>query len=62
MVVRGRPEEKNVSLDYLRQLHMAHEEWMDRNTNVPILIMDGNQEEMTHEYAKLAKEFLERGE
>jgi deoxyadenosine/deoxycytidine kinase len=39
---RGRPEERNVSVDYLRKLHSCYDQWLLNNTISPIVI-DGNK-------------------
>ncbi len=48
---RDRHEESDVSLDYLKSLHQKHESWLinkhgiaETLIDVPILILDGNQE------------------
>ncbi|EFA08299.2 Deoxynucleoside kinase-like Protein [Tribolium castaneum] len=41
---RGRPEEKKISLDYLKDLHQSHEDWlMKEDSETPVLVMDANQ-------------------
>lgn len=46
MKKRGRPEEANVSLEYLTQLHKSHEKWLmsnnERYNSVPVLVLDAN--------------------
>jgi deoxyadenosine/deoxycytidine kinase len=39
---RGRPEERNVSTEYLRKLHSCYDQWLLNNTISPIVI-DGNK-------------------
>ncbi len=43
---RNRPEEQSITLDYLKQLHERHEEWLSSQTRTlitPVLIVDANQ-------------------
>ena len=45
---RNRTEEATVSLEYIEQLHMLHEEWLGNNrqyNNTPVLILDANKNE-----------------
>ncbi|XP_017772565.1 PREDICTED: deoxynucleoside kinase-like isoform X1 [Nicrophorus vespilloides] len=43
---RARPEEKSMSLDYLKQLHESHERWLmtddERFNTIPVLVLDAN--------------------
>jgi len=41
--IRGRAEEKNISLDYLRQLEVAHDEWLLAPGSTPVVLLDGMQ-------------------
>jgi deoxyadenosine/deoxycytidine kinase len=43
--IRGRAEEHNITLDYLTQLEISHDEWLmgpDALT-MPVLVLDGMQ-------------------
>jgi deoxyadenosine/deoxycytidine kinase len=37
---RARSEETGVALEYLTALHNKHEDWLLRNTDVPVLVLD----------------------
>jgi len=41
--VRNRTGEDSISLDYLKQLHKYHEDWIN-NTSIPVLRIDSNQD------------------
>ena len=41
---RGRPEENNISLDYLTQLHNYHEDWLNKSTDIPVIIVDNEND------------------
>uniref|UniRef100_A0A3B3B7H3 deoxyguanosine kinase n=1 Tax=Oryzias melastigma TaxID=30732 RepID=A0A3B3B7H3_ORYME len=54
--LRGRSEEKEVELDYLKKLHIQHEKWLveksaeihfEKLKNVPVLQLDGSAEFLT---------------
>jgi len=43
---RNRPEEQSITLDYLKQLHDCHEQWLALRTypcSIPVLIIDADQ-------------------
>lgn len=56
MKTRARKEESLVSLEYLKQLHNIHDEWLYYQTlftvPAPVLVLDGNKnlEEMVKEF------------
>jgi hypothetical protein len=58
MQLRAREEEKTVPLDYLRQIHEIHEDWLCRRTlfsvPAPVMIIDGDKslEEMGPQFEK----------
>lgn len=39
---RGRPEENQVSLDFITKIHQAHDQWLLNERNIQVLILDGN--------------------
>jgi len=41
---RARKEEEVVPLEYLKQVHELHEEWIKSIQNVPVIIVDANQD------------------
>lgn len=58
MRVRARKEENTVSLEYLKQIHEIHDEWLFYKTlftvPAPVIVLDGNKsiEEMVLEFDK----------
>jgi len=40
---RNRMEEKDISLDYIKLIHSKHEDWLVKNTNTNVIIVDGKQ-------------------
>lgn len=41
---RNRPEEQSITVDYLKQLHERHEQWLS-TTNTSVLVVDADQAE-----------------
>ncbi|KAI4503896.1 hypothetical protein M0802_001299 [Mischocyttarus mexicanus] len=58
MRIRARKEENAVSLDYLKQIHQVHDEWLIHQSlftlPAPVIVIDGNKsiEEMFNEFEK----------
>ncbi|XP_014468352.1 PREDICTED: deoxynucleoside kinase-like isoform X2 [Dinoponera quadriceps] len=58
MQARARKEEESVPLEYLRQIHEIHEDWLYRQTlfslPAPVMVIDGNKslEEMVPQFEK----------
>lgn len=67
MHARARKEEESVPLEYLRQIHEIHEDWLYRQTlfslPAPVMIIDGDMslEEMVPQFEKYKDRIL-RGE
>lgn len=40
--VRNRPGEEDIKLDYLEDLHIKHEEWINHSPSLPVLVVDAN--------------------
>lgn len=63
---RNRPEENDISLDYICRIHELHEEWLMRGLyygKIPIIVLDAslNEIEIKKEYDKLIDHMLCRG-
>lgn len=44
MLKRGRPEERNVTLEYLKDVHEKHEEWLLNEENVHVVEVEDREE------------------
>jgi deoxyadenosine/deoxycytidine kinase len=40
---RARPEERNISIDYLRKLHGYYDKWLLHNSQLNLIVIDGNK-------------------
>ncbi|XP_025159972.1 deoxynucleoside kinase-like [Harpegnathos saltator] len=66
MQARARKEEESVPLEYLRQIHEIHEDWLYRQTlfslPAPVMILDGDKslEEMVPQFEK-CKDWILKG-
>ncbi|GAB1863245.1 Deoxynucleoside kinase [Camponotus japonicus] len=64
MQARGRKEEDSVPLEYLRQIHEIHDDWLYRQTlfslPAPVMIIDGDKslEEMVPQFEKCKDRIL----
>lgn len=64
MQTRGRKEEDSVPLEYLRQIHEIHDDWLYRQTlfslPAPVMIIDGDKslEEMVPQFEKCKDRIL----
>ena len=57
---RGRDEEKEISLDYIKEIHQKHEEWL-KNAGPNVLILDGdleNSEQRLQDFAQRILTFI----
>jgi hypothetical protein len=59
--IRGRAEEKNISLDYLRQLEVAHDEWLLAPAQQPVVLLDGMQPWTANEIQQKLTQTLSHG-
>lgn len=64
MKSRGRSEESAISLDYLKQLHKLHEDWLIRGHNhqpAPVFILnaDLDEDKIASEYVRLEHKIKE---
>lgn len=65
MRARARKEEDCVSLEYLRQIHDVHDEWLCKGSlfsrPAPVMILDANKsmDEMLADYAKCVNKIFE---
>ncbi|EFN80204.1 deoxynucleoside kinase isoform X2 [Harpegnathos saltator] len=66
MKKRGRKEENTVSLEYLKQIHQLHDEWLYHQTlkpvPAPIITINGDRElhEMVEEFEKCKNQIFNR--
>lgn len=42
IIKRSRDEEKNITIEYLQELHDLHEIWINNNTSTPVLVLNAN--------------------
>lgn len=66
MKQRGRKEEDAVSLEYLKQIHQIHDEWLYHQTlkpvPAPIIILNGDRKlhEMVEEFDKCKNQIFNK--
>lgn len=64
MRARARKEEETVSIEYLKEIHEIHEDWLYRQTlfslPAPVMIIDGDKslEEMVPQFEKCRHQIL----
>jgi len=57
---RSRTEESTVSIDYLQKIHINHENWLKKETNVNVLILDNNNDNDWENIIKKIKYFIQK--
>ncbi len=55
---RARHEEDSVSLDYLKEIHNYHEEWLNQWDQTPLLIIDNNNDNDWNSVLKQVDNFI----
>jgi deoxyadenosine/deoxycytidine kinase len=59
IIKRGRPEEKNISIEYLTRLHQQYEKWFMNNVSTKVLIVDFSCEEDSPEYQQILQKIVQ---
>jgi deoxyadenosine/deoxycytidine kinase len=57
--IRNRQGEEGIPLEYLTQLHKAHEDWID-NTDIPVFKIDTNEKDFTKNDDELFKDINDK--
>ena len=55
---RGRVEESSVTLEYLKDIHQKHEEWLSSNTDVLVIDSEATAHEIASQTAAVASKLL----
>jgi deoxyadenosine/deoxycytidine kinase len=57
---RGREEESSISMDYLKNLHNNHEDWLNNWTETPMLKIDNNIDDQWNSIMDQVNDFIKK--